>query len=146
MLFTTDELHRHMHEHLKPRNVLALDVTRLDGEAEQSIVICRAPSAVTTDPVRFWVSSVENLNWGRGAEAADYRSRYIEASLCRPIHEPSFNQLVARCLFDPRVNLPLHRGDGPFLGAMQMSDAWDDVSAMAGYEDELIAFFWDTTA
>ena len=152
-MFTTDQLHEQMYEHLKPRNVLPLDVTYFDGQdfhaIEQIAVICRAPASLTTDPVRFWVSSVANLPWWSGRGGGGHRSKYIKASLCRHLFEAQFNALVAEHIGGLRrpVRLPLHRGTGRFLGAMQMHWSVDcfDVSALAAYEDELISFFYDMT-
>ena len=99
MLFTPDELHERMYEHLKTRNVLPLEVTRFDGQdfhaIEQAVVICRAPAALTSDPIRFWVSSVAHLPWGSGRGAGGERSRYIKRSLCRHLSEKQFNTIVA---------------------------------------------------
>ena len=153
MLFTVEQLRERMYGHLKPRNVLALDVARFEGQdfhsIEQTAVVCRAPAALTTDPVRFWVSSVAQLPWWSGRGTRGARSRYIKGSLCRHLFEAQFNTLVAEHIGGLKrpVRLPLHRGTGRFLGAMQMhgSDDSFDVSALATWEDELISFFYDMT-
>jgi hypothetical protein len=149
-MFTPDELRDRMYELMKRRNVVPVEAAVFAaGEfesvaSEQSVAIHRIVVTVTSDPVRFWVSSVVTM----GREAQGYGSRYIRASLCRHLSEPQFDQLVAvrvGGLVRP-VPLPLHRTRGQFLGAMQMCDEWYDVSAVAAYDDELIAFYWSTSA
>ena len=153
MLFTVEQLRARMYEHLKPRNILPLEVAHFDGQdfhaIEQTIVICRAPATLAADQVRFWVSSVAQLSWWSTFGGGGHRSRYIKESLCRHLSEAQFNTLVAEHISGLRrpVRLPLHRGTGRFLGAMQMHGSADcfDVSALAAWEDELISFFYDFT-
>jgi hypothetical protein len=156
-MFANDQLRQRMYDLMKPRNVVAVEATRFRAEqfesvsSEQTIVIHRAPTTVTNDPVQFWVSSVVSLDWwaGRGGGGRGYRSRFIRESLCRHLSESQFDRLVADHaggLARP-LRLPLHRhGSGGFRGALQMTDQWNDISAIAAYANELIAFYWMTTA
>jgi hypothetical protein len=107
------------------------------GEAR----VYRAPAAVTRDPLQFWVS----------ANAAHFGKKYLfrefNENLCRPISLVQFNELVSghfHGLHRP-AHLPLHPAKF-FEGALQMADEWNEVSAVAAWSDEFVAFFWMTEA
>jgi hypothetical protein len=109
------------------------------GEAQ---IIRAAATLVSGDPVLIWVSVVAAFSGTR-----KYLVRGFERDLCRPIARKQFDELVAQHLhgLHKPTSLPLRSRDG-FVGAMQMVDGWNDVSVVAAWSDEMIAFFWQTSA
>lgn len=103
--------------------------------------ICRAAPDTVEDAAHFWVSA-RIAAFGRNR-----LFRTFEHDLCRRISRQQFNMLIASCfhgLQQPN-RLPLHPAK-VFVDAMQMEDEWNRISAVAAWTDELIAFFWYTTA
>jgi hypothetical protein len=112
--------------------------------SEESLAIHRGRRADFDNALHFWVGSLRSRGW-EGRES--YLLPYLQSGKCRPITEAEFNSLVSNYSAALKVSLPLplHPGGG-FVAAAQMYDSWDDVAALAEFEDEFVAFYWDTTA
>ena len=108
------------------------------GEAR----VVTAAATVTRDAMQFWVSAKAAAAGGR-----KYLLRQLEHDLCRPIALREFNELVATHFGGLRQpqRLPLHAASG-FVGALQMAEDWNEVSALGAWTDGFVAFFWMTDA
>jgi hypothetical protein len=111
---------------------------------EEQIRIHRGKRANFKSIVQFWVASLSSQDW---KEREAYFLPYLQSGKCRPISENEFNDLVTTYSgeLQQRLALPLHSAVG-FINAVQMYDEWNDMAAVAEYEDEFVAFYWDTTA
>lgn len=116
-------------------------------DAEQYIRITRAPRQPGDNGLRFWVSA--ELAHEPNAPRPAHLASYLQEARFDPVSEAEIHRIVEeRCsdLLVPPV-LPLHPPGG-FLGGLEMYTLADDfiVSLFAEYEDELIHFYWETTA
>ena len=128
-----------------------LRVTRLEPgdhptpDTEEYVVIHRAPRTDIDGLVSLWSAYLRaKLEAGdlQVERIADFAARAEPGS----IGEAEFNDLVAgHTSGASRPALPLHASHG-FIGALRVYADWNFVLALAEYEDELIAFEWQTTA
>lgn len=127
-----------------------IEIVKFDQDAfrcpsfEQHIQIHRGKRVDFNSVVQFWVCSLRSQDWS-GREA--YFLPYLKSGKCQTISEVEFNDLVATYSgeLEQTLKLPLHFAVG-FIGAVQMYNDWDDIGAVAEYEDEFVAFYWNTTA
>jgi hypothetical protein len=151
-MFTPDQLRDRIHDLMKLRHTVPIEAATFDAEqfqspaSEQQIVIHRAKPA-DTDPMLFWVCSVAKLDWWKGRGGEGSRTKFLRESLCRQLTEAQFDAIVAEHSggLTPPIRLPLHRG-GAFRSAMEMAKEWGLVAAIAAWDDELLGFYWSTSA
>ncbi|MES2599088.1 MAG: hypothetical protein V4662_27420 [Verrucomicrobiota bacterium] len=115
-------------------------------DSEQHIRLTRAPRVHGDNGLRFWLSSEWGQDW-TGREI--YFSSYIHGAAFEQISEEEFLRWVREAsagLIVP-LSLPLNPS-GHFLGALLQHSRNADftISILAEYDDELIHFWWDTTA
>jgi hypothetical protein len=127
------------------RDIVPVEVSTF-GPLEQpevgTVVVHRIAASDVKDAVQFWVSSAIAKHGRKYAGR-----RWFEDDLCRPLTRAQFNELVfshSHGIFRPG-QLPLHPAKH-FVGAMQMADEWNEVSALAAWTDEYVAFYWETDA
>jgi hypothetical protein len=113
-------------------------------DSEESIEIHRGATFKFEDVLHFWVKSVQSQDWSYKAE---YFLPYAQGGKYLMLSEGEFNNLVSQYALDLKQppSLPLH-SESRFIGALQMYDDWNDVAAVAAYENEYIGFYWSTTA
>jgi hypothetical protein len=147
-MFTRRELIERLDELLQQtRTVDVSQFGQVDFESpssEEEIIVHRAPFSRISDPMLFWVSSVVAQDW---AERETYLRPYLQRSLCKPLSEEDFTHLVDEYSVRLRQSIgrPLQPKTG-FRTALQMDDDWNSVAAVAMYTDELVAFYWSTSA
>lgn len=115
--------------------------------SEELIEIFRGKRSLYEGAMHFWVTC---LRYQEDANPDTRPSGYArlsapEHSLCRPISEDEFSAKVSEKLSHLQEPVPL-RLSSLFLGAMQMSEDWNDESFLCATDEEYIGFFWDTTA
>ena len=110
-------------------------------DSEQTIEVHRGRREDFDSLLHFWVQSLQSQDWNPGSNY----DNYVKTSDYRPLSEESFVRVVlehSRSLTKPLPALPL----GEFIAGLQMHSQWNEVSVVAEYEQEFVAFYWATTA
>lgn len=145
-MFTNAELLEQLSHaaNLPARNVEVTEFDQQDfdpPESEQTIEIHCGKKADFEDALHFWLKSLQSQDWNSG----DYSVNYAKSSLCLPLAEERFMELIADYSRSSKKPLDL-AARGKFQSGMQMHDEWNDVALLAEFEEEYIAFYWATTA
>lgn len=105
---------------------------------EVSALLVRGDRAKFQDALHFWVNAVRvaegrgNL-WGWGV------------TVCEPLTEDRFGQLANGCWSGGWCRLSLVPRS-PFVSALTVRSAPEDIGAVAMFDSEYVAVFWSTTA
>ena len=112
------------------------------SSSEQIIIIHRGSRDDFLDALAFWLASLFSQDWlGRD----EYALPYAREGLCLEINATEFAAFIKEYSSSLRTALELPIAQG-FRAGLKMYNNWNDVAALAEFEDGFVAFYWSTTA